>query len=762
MTRRFAHHATLFLALLIAGAAFAADTPPDVSLKNAAVGVTQLIAHRGASAERPECTLSSLRRAIEVGATAVEVDVRTSGDGRLFILHDSTLDRTTDGKGPANKLSLAELQRLDAGSWFSPKFKGERIPSLIEAAQACRGKIDLLLDLKEQGDEYDRKVVGIIQKNGDPKRTIVGVRSVAQAKRFRELLPEAKQLALIPSVETIEDFAKAGSEVIRIWPRWLEKDDTPVQHVRATGKGLHLNGTVGGLEETLQLLAHCPDSMSSDDPRRLKATLKRIANGEFPRKKLSQLVSEAAGIRVETGESGVGNRTFLNRDYRMLQLPAELGSMPRYVFDGGSGHRLSLTFRQSAVVFAAFEYNDTGNWSFPDDRSPKDAGWHLWRADSYRGSSNPGKEKPHFASLWFREFEAGQTLSGLPPWWVCVAVIDLKTARGIKGFREGLVTATPPVIHRFAYDQVLAKTRPLHVPEFESAGSFPRWQMNQRQLFHKRMLFPYRDEIHVVRGKVTAKASYRQEEFLVETDGERLFRFFRLTPDGAASNTPRPTLVCFMGHGKVKQILEDEDSYQHACAARFAKTGYLVFAMENVGMEPGPDTHHDLDRILRLEGQGWYSLLFAHQRILLDHVFADPGVDTKRVAVTGVSTGGLLALSAAAMEPRVTAASVQGIFGSMRVSFIQDRNHHCGCGAIPGLLPEFDLPELALLVAPRPLHISNGETDGFSPQEARRCVELISPLYRKAGGAAPTMTVSPGGHAFAFEPALKFFQENLK
>ena len=92
--------------------------------------------------------------------------------------------------------------------------------------------------------------------------------------------------------------------------------------------------------------------------------------------------------------------------------------------------------------------------------------------------------------------------------------------------------------------------------------------MNQRQLFHKRMLFPYRDEIHVVRGRVTAKASYRQEEFLVETDGERLFRFFRLTPDGAASNTPRPTLVCFMGHGKVKQILEDEDSYQHACAAR--------------------------------------------------------------------------------------------------------------------------------------------------------------------------------------------------
>ena len=113
------------------------------------------------------------------------------------------------------------------------------------------------------------------------------------------------------------------------------------------------------------------------------------------------------------------------------------------------------------------------------------------------------------------------------------------------------------------------------------------------------------------------------------------------------------------------------------------------------------------------------------------------------------------------MEPRISAASVQGIFGSMRVSFIRDRSRHCTCGAIPGLLPEFDLPELALLVAPRPLHISNGERDGFSPQEAKRCIELISPLYVKMGGDRPQMTVSPGGHEFSLPSALKFFAENL-
>jgi hypothetical protein len=98
----------------------------------------------------------------------------------------------------------------------------------------------------------------------------------------------------------------------------------------------------------------------------------------------------------------------------------------------------------------------------------------------------------------------------------------------------------------------------------------------------------------------------------------------------------------------------------------------------------------------------------------------------------------------------------------MRVSFIQDRNRHCSCGAIPGLLPECDLPELALLIAPRALHFSNGVRDGFTPQEAERCRKLIEPIYRQAGGARPHLTVSPGGHAFAFGPALEFFQLNLK
>ncbi|QDU49586.1 glycerophosphodiester phosphodiesterase family protein [Gimesia panareensis] len=723
--------------------------------------VQQIIAHRGASSDRPENTLPAFRQAIKLKATAVEIDVRTSKDGELFLLHDAKLERTTNGKGPASELTMPQLKQLDAGAWFKEEYRGERIPTLAEALEVCRGKIDVLLDLKEQGSAYAEAVAKTVREHGDPQHTIVGVRSVEQAHLFRKLLPQSPQLGFIPSPETIDAFAKAGVETIRLWPRWLV-DESLVPKVHHLGVKLHLNGSTGKPEEIIPLLQHKPDWLLVDDVATLMTTLKEHQQNGKISAKMDQLIDKTGGPALVPGTSRPNAVSFLNRDYKMLELPKELEGQPRYLFDGGSGNRVEITFKKPAVVFAAFEYNNTGAWSFPQGRSPEDHGWQRLSTDAYRGSSNDRlKDKPHFASIYFCEFKAGQTLSGLPPWWLCLAITDLKSAKQIPGFKAGTSgpVKTQPT---FSYEAEATRPRPLQVPEFKNRQQWSEWQAEQRRAFQQQLVFPYRGKIEITPvGAAVERETFRQREFAVTSDGQRIFRFFRLTPRSAPHNKVLPTIACFMGHGKVNQILEDRNSYQHACAARFAEQGYLVYAMENVGMEPGSDRHHELDHLLRLDGYSWYGLLFAHQQILLQHVFADQSVNTKKVGVTGVSTGGLLALSAAAFEPRVAATSVQGIFGSMRVSFIRDRHRHCHCGAIPGLLPQFDLPEMALLVTPRPLHISNAVSDGFSPAEAKRCIKLIAPLYEQAGGETPEFSEPPGRHEYAFEEALQFFTKTI-
>jgi len=91
-----------------------------------------ILAHRGASAYAPENTLTAFARAFELGADGVELDVTLTRDGVPIVIHDDTVDRTTNGKGAVQDLTLAEIQQLDAGAWFDEKFRGERIPTLAE------------------------------------------------------------------------------------------------------------------------------------------------------------------------------------------------------------------------------------------------------------------------------------------------------------------------------------------------------------------------------------------------------------------------------------------------------------------------------------------------------------------------------------------------------------------------------------------------------------------------------------------------------
>jgi glycerophosphoryl diester phosphodiesterase len=105
-------------------------------------GPAEIIAHRGFSEVAPENTLAALEAAVRADADAVEFDVRTASDGTPVLMHDDTLERTTDGAGSVATRSPQELAELDAGSWFGDEFRGEPVPTLKRAMLTLRGRVD--------------------------------------------------------------------------------------------------------------------------------------------------------------------------------------------------------------------------------------------------------------------------------------------------------------------------------------------------------------------------------------------------------------------------------------------------------------------------------------------------------------------------------------------------------------------------------------------------------------------------------------------
>lgn len=110
-----------------------------------------VIAHRGASGTCPENTLAAFRRAAALGAHMIELDVQLTHDGEVVVVHDWTLDRTTDGSGPVGAAALADIRQLDAGAWFDARFAGERVPTLAEVLAGVTLPVNV--ELKPVGDD---------------------------------------------------------------------------------------------------------------------------------------------------------------------------------------------------------------------------------------------------------------------------------------------------------------------------------------------------------------------------------------------------------------------------------------------------------------------------------------------------------------------------------------------------------------------------------------------------------------------------------
>lgn len=151
-----------------------------------------VVAHRGASSAAPENTLVAQEVARRAGADWIETDVQPSRDGVPFVLHDATVDRTTDGTGNIRDLTAAQLKTLDAGSWFAPQYAGERLPTLAEQLADLRDRGgNLLLEIKGRHtrDEVAR-IVQVIRETGTTGRVVLQSFEVDALRHARELAPE--------------------------------------------------------------------------------------------------------------------------------------------------------------------------------------------------------------------------------------------------------------------------------------------------------------------------------------------------------------------------------------------------------------------------------------------------------------------------------------------------------------------------------------------------------------------------------------------
>jgi glycerophosphoryl diester phosphodiesterase len=212
--------------------------------------------HRGANRYAPENTLPAIRTAVALGADYVEIDIRTTKDGQFVLMHDASVDRTTDGTGRVNELTLAEIRTLDAGSWFGKPFAGTRVATLDEALAAFGPRTAVYLDAK---DISPAALLAVVKNHGLLDRHVVYQSAGYAAKlktldaRVRTLLPLRRASDLAKLVElrpfgvdaswralSRELIAESHEMSIKVFSDALGENEAVSQYRRAIGWGLDL------------------------------------------------------------------------------------------------------------------------------------------------------------------------------------------------------------------------------------------------------------------------------------------------------------------------------------------------------------------------------------------------------------------------------------------------------------------------------------------------------------------------------------------
>ena len=177
----------------------------------------RILGHRGARREAPENTLAGIERALAAGADGVEVDVRRTADGRLVVIHDATVARTTDGRGSVARMSFDTLRGLDAGD-------GERVPSLEEVVLAVRGRGELFVEVKDPGCAVD--AARLVARTGDVRECLVKCFDHRPLAAVRAAAPGLRTGCLLVGrpADPVTLARVAGADVLSLDHAWLDAD----------------------------------------------------------------------------------------------------------------------------------------------------------------------------------------------------------------------------------------------------------------------------------------------------------------------------------------------------------------------------------------------------------------------------------------------------------------------------------------------------------------------------------------------------------
>jgi glycerophosphoryl diester phosphodiesterase len=228
--------------------------------------------HRGANRYAPENTLPAIKKAVAMGADFVEIDVRTTKDGQLVLMHDSTVDRTTNGTGKVRDLTLAEIRKLDAGSWFSSAFRGTQVPTLDEALAALGDKTAVYLDAKDISPEA---VLAALKEHNLLERHVV-YQSLEYAQKLQAL---DKRLRPLPPLRTATDFPKVAEikpyGVDLSW-RLVSKEWIDACHEKGIKVFSDALGLFVSVDQQKQAIAWGIDLIQTDYPLRVLHAIERV------------------------------------------------------------------------------------------------------------------------------------------------------------------------------------------------------------------------------------------------------------------------------------------------------------------------------------------------------------------------------------------------------------------------------------------------------------------------------------------------------